>query len=135
LTAILLLGVFVAAGSFAIGAGLSKRAGCLLPPLLLIAIPFLIGCLIAFPLAPIVHVPLGLVMAWLGWRSRHEDFGRFARRSPGGWIATAPGWDTWNWSNPGGHSGWTGGGFSGGGSSWGGFSGGGSGGGGASGGW
>ena len=136
LPAVLILSLFVAAGSFVLGAGLAHRGGCLIPQsLLFVAIPILIGWSIAFPLAPIVHVPLAVVMGWLGWRTRKNHF-RGNRRSPGGWLGGSPGWDTWNWPASTGGTGWSGGGFSGGGGgSWGGFGGGTSGGGGASGGW
>jgi uncharacterized protein len=135
--AVVFLSLFVAIGSFLLGAGLAKKSGCLLPhSLFFIAIPYVIGWSIAFPWAPIVHVPLGLVMGWLGWVAMKKHFGTRARRSTGGWTASGPDWDTWNWgSSSMGGSGWSGGGFSGGGSSWGGFGGGTSGGGGASGGW
>jgi len=135
-SAVVMLSLFVAAGSFVLGAGLAQRGGCLIPQsLLFVAIPFLIGWSIAFPWAPIVHVPLSLVMGWLGWQARRNHFGRRARSSTGGWLGSAPGWDTWDWGNSTSSSGWSGGGFSGGGSDWGGFGGGSSGGGGASGGW
>jgi uncharacterized protein len=133
---ILFLSLFVAAGSFMVGAGLARRGGCMVPPsAFFVAIPFLIGCSIAFPWAPIVHVPLSLIMGWLGWQVTKNHFNRPTRRSRGDWINTAPGWETWDWSNSTRGSGWSGGGFSGGGGSWGGFGGGSSGGGGASGGW
>jgi uncharacterized protein len=134
---VLMLSLFVAVGSFILGAGLAQRGGCLIPQsLLFIALPFLIGWSIAFPWAPLVHLPLSLFMGWLGWQTRRNQFGRQRPRSRGGWLGSAPGWDTWDWSNSMGGSGWSGGGFSGGGGSdWGGFGGGSSGGGGASGGW
>jgi len=138
---IILLSVFVAVGSFIFGASLGARVGCLsLFGLLFVALPFLIGCLIAFPLAPILHVPISLVLAWLGWRAGRQGGGLGGKQSPGGWVWGGPGVNTWDWGTTTGGSswpsgGWSGGGFSGGGSDWGGFSGGSSGGGGASGGW
>src|SRR5438874_9052558 len=55
-----MLALFVAAGSFALGTGLAKPLGCLIPfSLLLIAIPFVIGLAVALPWAPIVHIPVG----------------------------------------------------------------------------
>jgi hypothetical protein len=138
---LLLLSVFVAVGSFIFGASLGARVGCLsLFGLAFVALPFLIGCLIAFPLAPILHVPLSIVLAWLGWRAGRQGGGLGGKGSPGGWVWGGPGTDAWDWGSTTGSSswssgGWSGGGFSGGGSDWGGFSGGSSGGGGASGGW
>jgi uncharacterized protein len=127
---VLILAVFVAIGSFALGVSLNRPPGCLIP-LVFVAIPIFIGLAIAFPLAPLVHVPLSLVMMWLGWQARQDPRNR--RRRAADWN-TGPAWDTWTFGGSGG-SGWSGGGFSGGGSSWGGFSGGSSGGGGASGSW
>lgn len=136
LSIVAMLSLFVAAGSFILGAGLAKRIGCLLPfSLLFIAIPFLIGLSVAFPWAPIVHLPVGLVLGWLGWRAGQDNIGGPRERSPRGWNWTAPSFNTWDWGSSAGSSGWSGGGFSGGGSDWGGFGGGSSGGGGASGGW
>jgi uncharacterized protein len=126
---VLILSLFVAIGSFALGVSLNRPPGCLVP-LIFVAIPIFIGLAIAFPLAPLVHVPLSLVMMWLGWQSRQNQ-GRKGRRAAD-WTS-GPAWDTW--TSGGGGSGWSGGGFSGGGTSWGGFSGGSSGGGGASGSW
>jgi uncharacterized protein len=128
---VVVLSLFVAVGSFAVGVSLNQPPGCLVPPIFVL-IPFLIGCAIAFPWAPLVHVPLGLLMAWLGWRVR-QDRHRPRRRSSGNWTGTSPDWNAWSWGNA--ASDWSGGGFSGGGSGWGGFSGGSSGGGGASGSW
>jgi len=132
---ILILSVFVAIGSFALGVSLNRPPGCLIP-LVFVAIPIFIGLAIAFPLAPLVHVPLSLLMMWLGWQARQDPRNR--RRRAADWN-TGPAWDTWTFGGGGGSgwsgSGWSGGGFSGGGSSWGGFSGGSSGGGGASGSW
>jgi len=131
---VLVLSLFVAIGSFALGVSLNQPPGCLVPPVFVL-IPFLIGCAIAFPWAPLVHVPLGLLMAWLGWKVRQDNRRRPRRRSSGNWTETSPDWNTWSWGNSSFGSDWSGGGFSGGGSSWGGFSGGSSGGGGASGSW
>ena len=48
-----MLSLFVAIGSFILGAGLGRRSGCLAPQMLFfVGIPFLIGCSIAFPWAP-----------------------------------------------------------------------------------
>jgi uncharacterized protein len=136
LTIVSLLSLFVAAGSFVLGTGLAKRVGCLIPfGLLFLAIPFLIGLSIAFPWAPIVHVPVGLALGWLGWQAGQNNRRGPGQRSAGGWNWTAPGVSTWDWGSSISNSGWSGGGFSGGGSDWGGFGGGSSGGGGASGGW
>jgi uncharacterized protein len=136
LTIVPVLTLFVAVGSFVVGAGLAKRGGCLVPfGLLFIAIPFLIGLNVAFPWAPIVQMPVGLVLGWLGWQAGQDNFRRRGQRSPSGWEWTTPGANTWDWGSSLGNSGWSGGGFSGGGGDWGGFGGGSSGGGGASGGW
>jgi uncharacterized protein len=132
LTTILVLSLFVGGGAFVLGLGLSGRTLRVIPACsLFIAVPFLIGLCIASPWAPLVHVPVGLVLGWLGWRAGQNMSRGSRRRSPGDWDWTTPGANTWDW----GGSGWSGGGFSGGGGSWGGFGGGSSGGGGASGGW
>jgi uncharacterized protein len=129
---IAMLSMFLAIGSYMFGAGLAQRSGCLIPfSALFVAIPFLIGWLVAAPWAPIVHVPIALVLGWLGWRAPKADPSRSRRHWPGGGSWTIPG--SMNWPPP--TSGWPGGGFSGGGGGWGGFGGGRSGGGGASGGW
>lgn len=130
----IMLALFVGAGSFAFGAALAKRVGCFVPfSLFFVVIPFLIGLAIAFPWAPLVHVPVGLLLGWLGWQAGNDRFRGSGQTTPGGWVWGTPGVNTWDWGNS--SSGWSGGGFSGGGSDWGGFGGGSSGGGGASGGW
>jgi uncharacterized protein len=135
-TIVAMLALFVAAGSYMLGAGIGQRVVALVPfSLLFIAIPFLIGLAVAAPWAPIVHVPVGLVLGWLGWRTGRDNLRGPRQGSSGGWNWPAPGVNTWDWSNSAGSSGWSGGGFSGGGGDWGGFGGGSSGGGGASGGW
>lgn len=131
-----ILSLFVAAGSFLLGAGLAKRVGCLIPfSLLFIVIPFLIGLSVAFPWAPLVHVPIGLVLGWLGWKASQDRLGGSSAGGPGGQAWTVPLGRSWQWSSLPGQSSWSGGGFSGGGGDWGGFGGGRSGGGGASGSW
>jgi uncharacterized protein len=131
--------LFVAIGSFALGASLRTLRGCQAPMLLpFIGIPFLIGWALAFPWAPLLHTVLGLFFGYLGWQTGR---GGGRRRRNWNW---GPGAGAWGWPPGGGWSsgGWSGGGdwsgggsFSGGSSSWGGFGGGSSGGGGASGGW
>jgi uncharacterized protein len=124
-----LLTLFVAVAAFIAGAGFragnaNTSAGCFLM-LLLVA-----GCMLAFPWAPVLHMPLAIIVAWLGWLAGGNRPGR-RRRS----RQYSP-FDNWGGWSGGGFSGggFSGGGFSGGGS-WGGFGGGRSGGGGASGGW
>lgn len=137
LTAFLLLGLFVAVGSFMAGFGIGSRTGVLIAMgLLFVVIPFIIGLMVAFPAAPVCQVPLGLMAGLLGWNAGQGDRGFKGRRRPSDW--TTPGWNTWDWGSTGGgwsSGSWSGGGFSSGGSDWGGFGGGSSGGGGASGGW
>jgi len=128
------LSLFVAIGAFVVGLGIRTQK----VPLILFGgffggIPFLMGFMMAAPLAPIVHLPLGIIMTIVGWRAGTNSPGR-----RGGWTSgfPSPGW-TWFDSSAGswGSSDWSsggGGGFS---SDWGGFGGGSSGGGGASGGW
>jgi uncharacterized protein len=134
---VLLLSLFVAIGSFALGAGMARQLGCLMPfGLLFIAIPFVVGLAVAFPWAPVIHIPLGLVLGWLGFQAGSGNFrGPGQGGWPGGWDWSGPTTSTWDWGSSAGGSGWSGGGFTGGGSDWGGFGGGSSGGGGASGGW
>ena len=128
------LSLFVAIGGFVVGIGIrTKMAPPILFGLFFAGIPFLMGFLMAYPLAPLVHVPLGLLMAVFGWRT-----GMSSPTGRGGWTvgSPSPGW-TWFDTSGGswGSSDWSsGGGFSGGGGG-GGFGGGSSGGGGASGGW
>jgi uncharacterized protein len=128
----LFLSVFIAIGSFFVGAGSASRTAFLiLFGFMFAGIPFVMGCLIAAPLAPVIHFLVGSFMAWTGWRagkSSPDTFrqqGRQSRQSNDPWI-----WGTTTGSS--GSGGWSSGGFS---SSSGGFGGGSSGGGGASGSW
>lgn len=126
------LSLFVAIGSYIGGVGFQTRTvPQILFALIFAGIPFFMGFLMAAPLAPIIHIPLGLIMGFLGWRA-----GSGSSRGTGSWTSgiPSPGW-AWPDSTSGswGSSDWSsGGGFSSGG---GGFGGGSSGGGGASGGW
>jgi uncharacterized protein len=133
---IFILAIFVAIGSFLMGAAIRAGQGSAIGFCLFFAgIPLLIGCLAALPWAPLVHIPLGLIAGWLGWASAGQDRG--SRRKSDWGASAGPWWDS-GWSGGTGSSGggWSSGGaFSGGGSDWGGFGGGSSGGGGASGGW
>ncbi len=133
--------LFVAIGSFALGASLRTLRGCQAPMLLpFIGIPFMIGWALAFPWAPMLHTLLGIVFGYLGWLTGRGG-GRKRRswnQGPGAWGWPPGGdWSSGGWSGGGWSGGdWSGGGsFSGGSSSWGGFGGGSSGGGGASVGW
>jgi uncharacterized protein len=134
LPVVAILTLFVAMGSFVLGSNFTKLScGQIAFSCLSIGIPFLMGLVAAFPLAPIVHIPMALVFGWLGWRARQYGLsaGGNSRRT-----RTSRSWPTGSsWNFPMGNSGWGGGGFSGGGGSWGGFGGGRSGGGGASGSW
>lgn len=120
------LSLFVAAGSFVGGIGLRSKVfqiilfGCIFS-----GIPFLMGLITAPPLAPLVHIIVGILMGTLGWMSGAKGGGG---RSSGNWIWFDASGGTWS----SGGSSSSSGGFS---SSWGGFGGGSSGGGGASGGW
>jgi uncharacterized protein len=134
-TTVLFLSLFIAAGAFMLGAGLARQTGCLIPfSLLFIAVPFFLGIAIAFPIAPLLHTIIGLLLGYFGYRAGQDNGPGPRQRSPWDWT-WAPGVNTWDWSSSAGSSGWSGGGFSGGSSDWGGFGGGSSGGGGASGGW
>lgn len=121
------LSLFVAIGSFVAGTGVRTR---LFPPVLFglffAGIPFFMGFLMAAPLAPAIHIPLGLFMAILGWRSGTSGRGSSWSSGFPASTWTNSSWGSSDWSSGGG------GGFS---SDWGGFGGGSSGGGGASGGW
>lgn len=126
------LSLFVAIGAFVAGQGIRARgAPQILFGVFFAGIPFLMGFLMAAPLAPTIHIPLGLIMALVGWRAVPGSSGR-----PGDWTSGFPSTNgTWFGASGGswGSSDWSsGGGFS---SDWGGFGGGSSGGGGASGGW
>jgi uncharacterized protein len=127
---ILALGFAIALLSWFIGGSLRSGQGCLIPfGALIVGLLVLVGCSLSFPWAPMLHVPLGLVAGWLGWKM--GNYSGPSWRSP--WIDSAGPWiSNSGWT---GSSGWSGGGFSGGGGDWGGFGGGSSGGGGASGGW
>jgi uncharacterized protein len=129
----LFLSLFIAIGGFVLGANLRSRTwGLILFGVLFCGVPLLMGCVAAWPLAPLVHVPLALLMTWLGWhvQRRLPDWTAYSGTGP----AT---WGNWNSSGGGFSSSWGGfgGGDGGGGSDWGGFGGGESGGGGASAGW
>lgn len=115
------LSLFVAAGSFIGGACLRTRVvPQILFGLIFAGMPLSTGYLVAGSLAPIVHIPLGLLMGIWGWKVAPGLMsGSRGSSSP-----------NWTWIDSSGSSG--GGGFS---SDWGGFGGGSSGGGGASGGW
>jgi uncharacterized protein len=131
---VIMLSIFLAAGSYFLGAALAQRTIGLIPfSLLFISVPFLIGLAIAAPWAPILHVPLGLITGWFGWSIGKDQLRRPRSRSTRDWD-WAPGTSTWDWGSAS-SSGWSGGGFTSGGSDWGGFGGGSSGGGGASGSW
>jgi len=123
------LSLFVAAGSFVGGIGLrSKVFPIILFGCVFAGLPFLVGFLMAPPLAPIVHAMVGVLMGILGWMFGAGDRSGRGGRSSGNWIwfDTSGGtWSSGDWSS-------SSGGFS---SDWGGFGGGSSGGGGASGGW
>lgn len=128
------LSLFVAIGAFVVGVGFGMRGG----PQILFGvffggIPFLMGFMMAAPLAPIIHIPLGLFLGFLGWRAGSGSSRGTGSRTSGfptpGWTwfeSSGSSWGSSDWSSGGG------GGFS---SDWGGFGGGNSGGGGASGGW
>jgi uncharacterized protein len=124
------LSVFVAIGSFVAGASVRSRV---LPPILFGlffgGIPFVLGFMMAAPVAPVIHIPIALLMVVLGWRTGMAASGREINRKSGTLS------NNWTWFDTGSSGGWStgsGGGFSSGG---GGFGGGSSGGGGASGGW
>ena len=128
------LSLFVAIGTFIGGVGIRRGTiPQILFGLFFAGIPFLMGFLMAAPLAPIIHIPLGLLMGFLGWRAGSGSFRGTGSRTLG---IPSPGWTWFDTSGSSwGSSDWTsggGGGFS---SDWGGFGGGSSGGGGASGGW
>src|SRR5262245_50447906 len=83
---VIMLSIFLAAGSYFLGAALAQRIGGLVPfSLLFIAVPFLIGLAIASPWAPIVHVPLGLIVGWLGWKVGKDQLRRPRQRQSSGW--------------------------------------------------
>jgi uncharacterized protein len=129
---VLFLGIFVAAGGFMLGRGAAFRdVALILFGLMAAGFSLVADCGMGQSWALPLHVPVGLLLAWLGWRSSKHG-------TPSSW----PDWtgttsDPWMWTNSSSNWGdWSSGGsggFSGG--DWGGFSGGSSGGGGASGGW
>ena len=133
----LFLSVFVAVGSFMLGAAIGAKVGPLIFfGLLFGGIPYGMGWLMGSPLAPLVHTPLGIALLVLGLRVGRKSPKSF-RGGKGGSGTGGTDWSSWNWGGSsgtswGGSSSWSGGGFS---SDWGGFGGGSSGGGGASGGW
>ena len=133
---VFVLGLFVAIGSFLLGANIARKEFQQLPfAAAFILFPILIGLCLAFPLAPLIHLPLSLLLTWFGYQSI-QNHHRGPRGKSRGWDWGTPGTSSWDWGPSVGSSGWSGGGFSGGGGgSWGGFGGGSSGGGGASGGW
>jgi uncharacterized protein len=139
---VVFLGAFVAAGGFMLGRGAGLRhVPLIFSGLLAAGLPFLADCGMGQSWALPLHVPIGLLLAWLGWRSSKEDGltqwpgWTNTTSDPWIWTGTSGGWGDWtsgssswgDWSSGGS------GGFSGG--DWGGFGGGSSGGGGASGGW
>lgn len=129
------MAIFIAIGSFLMGAGFGARmVFFILFGLIFSGIPFVMGCLTAPPLAPIIHTLIAGCMGWFGWRMGRKYPDSF--RSSGS-RSRQYGSDTWIWgaangSGSGISGGWSSGGFS---SDWGGFGGGSSGGGGASGSW
>ena len=71
------LSLFVAIGAFIVGLGIRTRK----VPLILFGgffggIPFLMGFMMAAPIAPIIHLPLGLIMTIVGWRAGPNSPGR-----------------------------------------------------------
>ena len=133
----LFLSLFVAIGSFMLGAAIGAKVGPLIFfGLLFGGIPYGMGWFMGSPLAPLVHTPLGIALLVLGLRVGRKSPKSF-RGGKGGSGTGGSDWSSWNWGGSsgtswGGSSSWSGGGFS---SDWGGFGGGSSGGGGASGGW
>jgi uncharacterized protein len=129
---VFILAAGVGAGGIAFGSGLATRAAAAIVfGLGLALVPAAIGALVAWPLAPLVHLPVALIGAWLGWYGAKHG----GPRGPGG-RRRANSWPAgWNWGSiPVSGGDWSsgGGGFS---QSWGGFGGGSSGGGGAGGSW
>lgn len=139
---VLLLALAIAAGGFMFGRGAGFQDSFLLMAGLLTAgLPLLADCGLGQLWAMPLHVPVGMLLAWLGWRSSREGTPSYwpgwtgTTGDPWMWTGTSGGWGDWtsgssswgDWSSGGS------GGFSGG--DWGGFGGGSSGGGGASGGW
>ncbi len=127
---VLFLAVFVAVGSMIAGVGLGSRVvQLILFGLVFTGLPLMMGMAIAWPLAPLLQVPISLLSAAGGFYLARHGSGP----SVGGRGGAAGGGSTWNWGGMGGTSGGSwgggGGGFS---QDWGGFGGGSSGGGGAS---
>lgn len=128
--AIIFLTGFVMVGSLIAGVGLGSRmAAIVLFGLVFTGFPMIVGMALAWPLAPLLQVPISLVTAGVGYYlARHGgDIGRGGRRG----RSTGSPWDWSTYSRPSGGGSWSssGGGFS---QDWGGFGGGSSGGGGAS---
>jgi uncharacterized protein len=141
--AVLFLSIFVAVGGLILGAGLEQK---LAPAVIFGSVfsggPMLVALAVAGLIALLVHLPLALVMAVVGWHLAEKQPPTKKSSSPS-FGRSSPSFGGWNWGNIGTSSGGTSsggwssggsGGFSGG---WGGFGGGGGGfgGGGASGGW
>lgn len=129
------LAIFVTLGSFFAGAGFGARtAFFIMFGLMFGGIPFLMGCFIAPPLAPMIHGTIAVVVGWLGWLvgRRNAQAFRGSNRRSRPWAGDTLIWGGSTGNGSGSSGGWSSGGFS---SSWGGFGGGSSGGGGASGGW
>lgn len=134
----LFLALFIAIGSFLLGAAIGAKV----MPLCVLGvffgvIPYVMGWALAAPLAPLVHTPLAMILILLGLRAGRSH-PKWFQNNRGGTSGT--GYDTWVWPSSGSSSSgsfWTGGGFSGGFGGFGGgsFGGGSSGGGGASGSW
>lgn len=132
------LALFIAIGSFLLGAGIGAKVVPLCAVgLFLGVIPYVMGWALAAPLAPLVHTPLAILLILVGLRARRSH-PKWFRNSRGG--SSGADYDTWVWPSSGSNSSgssWSGGGFSGGfgGFDGGSFGGGSSGGGGASGSW
>jgi hypothetical protein len=115
------------------GRGAGFRDGSLiLFGLIAAGLPLLADCGLGQSWALPLHVPIGLLLAWIGWRSsRYEppssSWPGWTDVSSDPWVFTGTnsGWGDWSSGGSGGFSG----------GDWGGFSGGASGGGGASGSW
>lgn len=128
----LILAIFVAAGGFMLGRGVGFQDSSLIAfGLAGVGIPLLADCGMTLSWAMLLHVPIGLVLTWLGWQStktgtkNYWPGGSDVTTGPWMWGGTGGGWSDWSSGGSGGFSG----------GDWGGFGGGESGGGGASGGW
>jgi uncharacterized protein len=124
---VLFLALFVAVGGFLIGSalGLKQPAG-ILPGGFFAGIPMLMGLAVVGLPALVVHLPVALLTAIVGWNAAKKSPPRGGRRTSSPSRPAA-----WDWDFPSSTGGWSsgGGGFS---QGWGGFGGGSSGGGGAS---